>query len=117
LLGLVKEGEGMAYRVLLNLGLDLGKLRNEVMELLGSGIPGYGQQQETAKTGKTTGDRCYGRNLNKLAKDGKLDPVIGRKNELNGWCKSFPAVLKIILCCWQAVFGKTLSSRDWPSKS
>ncbi len=82
LLGLVKEGEGMAYRVLLNLGLDLGKLRNEVMELLGSSVPGYGQQQETAKQGKTPAIDAYGRNLNKLAKDGKLDPVIGRKNEI-----------------------------------
>ena len=82
LLGLVKEGEGMAYRVLLNLGLDLGKLRNEVMELLGSGVPGYGQQQETTKQGKTPAIDAYGRNLNKLAKDGKLDPVIGRKNEI-----------------------------------
>ncbi len=82
LLGLVKEGEGMAYRVLLNLGLDLGKLRNEVMELLGSGVAGYGQQQETSKTGKTPAIDAYGRNLNKLAKEGKLDPVIGRKNEI-----------------------------------
>jgi ATP-dependent Clp protease ATP-binding subunit ClpC len=82
LLGLVKEGEGMAYRVLLNLGLDLGKLRNEVMELLGSGIPGYGQQQETVKAGKTPAIDAYGRNLNKLARDGKLDPVIGRKLEI-----------------------------------
>jgi ATP-dependent Clp protease ATP-binding subunit ClpC len=90
LLGLVKEGEGMAYRVLLNLGLDLGKLRNEVMELLGSGIPGYGQQQpqqpaqeQGAKsTSKTPAIDAYGRNLNKLARDGKLDPVIGRKNEI-----------------------------------
>ena len=93
LLGLVKEGEGMAYRVLLNLGLDLGKLRNEVMELLGSGIPGYGQQpqqpqqpaqeQGAAKpASKTPAIDAYGRNLNKFARDGKLDPVIGRKNEI-----------------------------------
>ncbi|MEI8012116.1 MAG: ATP-dependent Clp protease ATP-binding subunit [Candidatus Omnitrophota bacterium] len=88
LLGLVKEGEGMAYRVLLNLGLDLGKLRNEVMELLGNGIPGYGQppQQPQEQSGKpaskTPAIDAYGRNLNKLAKDGKLDPVIGRKNEI-----------------------------------
>ena len=81
LLGLVKEGEGMAYRVLLNLGLDLGKLRNEVMELLGSGIPGYGQQ-EPIKTGKTPAIDAYGRNLNKMAREGKLDPVIARKNEI-----------------------------------
>src|SRR5512142_178991 len=45
LLGLVREGEGMAYRVLLNLGLDLNRLRTEVMELLGSGIPGFGAQE------------------------------------------------------------------------
>jgi ATP-dependent Clp protease ATP-binding subunit ClpC len=101
LLGLVKEGEGMAYRVLLNLGLDLGKLRNEVMELLGNGIPGYGQRGEDqsqqrpagAANGpqaaapqqpntKTPAIDAYGRNLNKLAKDGKLDPVIGRQSEI-----------------------------------
>ena len=83
LLGLVKEGEGMAYRVLLNLGLDLGKLRNEVMELLGSGIPGYeGAQETAAKPNKTPAIDAYGRNLNKLAKDGKLDPVIGREEEI-----------------------------------
>ncbi|MBF0594840.1 MAG: ATP-dependent Clp protease ATP-binding subunit [Candidatus Omnitrophica bacterium] len=91
LLGLVKEGEGMAYRVLLNLGLDLGKLRNEVMELLGSGIPGYNQQQQQQQPptqdpqkpgSKTPAIDAYGRNLNKLAKDGKLDPVIGRKDEI-----------------------------------
>lgn len=81
LLGLVKEGEGMAYRVLLNLGLDLGKLRNEVMELLGSGIPGY-STQEPVKSDKTPAIDAYGRNLNKLAKDGKLDPVIGRAEEI-----------------------------------
>jgi ATP-dependent Clp protease ATP-binding subunit ClpC len=81
LLGLVKEGEGMAYRVLLNLGLDLAKLRNEVMELLGSGIPGYGTQEPT-KSDKTPAIDAYGRNLNKLAKEGKLDPVIGRKEEI-----------------------------------
>ncbi len=88
LLGLVKEGEGMAYRVLLNLGLDLGKLRNEVMELLGNGIPGYGQQpqqppeQAGKPASKTPAIDAYGRNLNKQAKEGKLDPVIGRKNEI-----------------------------------
>ena len=82
LLGLVKEGEGMAYRVLLNLGLDLGKLRNEVMELLGSGIPGYNSQEPT-KSDKTPAIDAYGRNLNKLAKEGKLDPVIGRKEEID----------------------------------
>jgi len=81
LLGLVKEGEGMAFRVLLNLGLDLGKLRNEVMELLGSGIPGF-VGEDASKTKKTPAINAYGRNLNKLAKEGKLDPVIGRSQEI-----------------------------------
>jgi len=83
LLGLVKEGEGMAYRVLLNLGLDLNKVRNEVMELLGSGIPGGTTGQEPAKgSGRTPAIDAYGRNLNKLARESKLDPVIGRGNEI-----------------------------------
>ncbi len=86
LLGLVKEGEGMAYRVLLNLGLDLGKIRNEVMELLGSGIPGFVSEQGSAQGAKaatkTPAIDAYGRNLNKLAKEGKLDPVIGREEEI-----------------------------------
>ncbi|MBF0484470.1 MAG: ATP-dependent Clp protease ATP-binding subunit [Candidatus Omnitrophica bacterium] len=85
LLGLVKEGEGMAYRVLLSLGLDLGKLRNEIMELLGSGIPGYsGQQEQQQPKGntKTPALDAYGRNLNQYAIDGKLDPVIGRAGEI-----------------------------------
>ncbi len=82
LLGLVKEGEGMAFRVLLNLGLDLGKLRNEVMELLGSGIPGF-VGEENAKAKKTPAINAYGRNLNKLAKESKLDPVIGRSEEID----------------------------------
>ena len=84
----------MAYRVLLNLGLDLGKLRNEVMELLGSGVPGYGQQQETHQAGKTPAIDTYGRNLNKLTKDGKLDPVIGRRMRLNRWFKFYPVAQK-----------------------
>lgn len=82
LLGLVKEGEGMAYRVLLNLGLDLGKVRHEVMELLGTGIPGFGSQEQV-KSAKTPAIDAYGRNLNKLAKEGKLDPVIGRQDEID----------------------------------
>ncbi|MCX5680866.1 MAG: ATP-dependent Clp protease ATP-binding subunit [Candidatus Omnitrophica bacterium] len=81
LLGLIREGEGVAYRVFLNMGIDLERVRNEVMELLGSGIPGFGTQEETKK-GKTPAIDAYGRNLNKLAREGKLDPVVGRKNEI-----------------------------------
>lgn len=82
LLGLVKEGEGMAYRVLLNLGIDLDRLRMEIMEILGSGVAGFGMEEQTKTQGKTPAIDAYSRNLNKLAREGKLDPVIGRKDEI-----------------------------------
>ena len=81
LLGLIREGEGVASQVLLSLGLDLDKVRTEVMNLLGSSIPGYTSQQRTKK-GKTPALDSFGRDLTKLAKENKLDPVIGRANEI-----------------------------------
>jgi len=79
LLGLIREGEGMASQVLLNLGLDLNTVRNEVMELLGSVLPNLGQT--VAKT-KTPALDAFGRDLTMLAKENKLDPVIDRRNEI-----------------------------------
>ena len=81
LLGLIREGEGIAAQVLVNLGLDLGKVRQEVMELLGSTAPGYSVGPTPQKT-KTPALDAFGRDLTQLARDGKLDPVIGRKNEI-----------------------------------
>jgi len=81
LLGLLREGEGVAAQVLLNLGLDLEKVRFEVMQLLGSNIPGFGQGPKVAK-GKTPALDAFGRDLTLLAKQQKLDPVIGRSNEI-----------------------------------
>ena len=80
LLGLIREGEGVASQVLLNLGLDLNRVRSEIMELLGSATPGFGGQQ--ASKSKTPALDAFGRDLTALAKEGKLDPVIGRKNEI-----------------------------------
>jgi len=80
LLGLIREGEGIASQVLLNLGLDLNTVRNEVMELLGSSLPGFGQNQQT-KT-KTPALDAFGRDLTALAKENKLDPVIDRTQEI-----------------------------------
>ena len=82
LLGLIREGEGVASQVLLNMGLELDKVREEVMNLLGSAIPGYEPGQKAARGGKTPALDSFGRDLTKLAKDNKLDPVIGRKNEI-----------------------------------
>jgi len=81
LLGLIREGEGIASQVLLNLGLDLNSVRNEVMELLGSALPGFGQGSPQVKT-KTPALDAFGRDLTVLAKEGKLDPVINRLQEI-----------------------------------
>ncbi|MCX5703516.1 MAG: AAA family ATPase, partial [Candidatus Omnitrophica bacterium] len=80
LLGLIREGEGIASQVLLNLGLDLNTGRKEVIELLGSALPGFGQNQQ-AKT-KTPALDAFGRDLTLLAKENKLDPVIDRIQEI-----------------------------------
>jgi ATP-dependent Clp protease ATP-binding subunit ClpC len=82
LLGLIREGEGVASQVLLNLGMDLNSVRNEVMELLGSALPGFGQGGPQQKT-KTPALDAFGRDLTALAKENKLDPVIGRRNEID----------------------------------
>lgn len=81
LLGLIREGEGVASQVLMNLGLELERVRGEVMNLLGSAIPGYEMGQKISHA-KTPALDAFGRNLTKLAKDNKLDPVIGRKTEI-----------------------------------
>jgi ATP-dependent Clp protease ATP-binding subunit ClpC len=83
LLGLIREGEGVASQVLMNLGLDLNRVRNEVITLLGSSSPApapgaAGQQSRT----KTPALDAFGRDLTQLAREGKLDPVIGRKEEI-----------------------------------
>jgi ATP-dependent Clp protease ATP-binding subunit ClpC len=83
LLGLIREGEGIASQVLLNLGLELNTVRSEVMELLGSALPGgqgvSGGQQSKSKTPALD---AFGRDLTAFAKDNKLDPVIGRSQEI-----------------------------------
>jgi ATP-dependent Clp protease ATP-binding subunit ClpC len=79
LLGLIREEEGVASQVLLNLNLDLSTVRNKVMEVLGSELPGAGATG--AKT-KTPALDAFGRDLTALAKENKLDPVIDRSNEI-----------------------------------
>jgi len=84
LLGLIREGEGVAAQVLQKLGADLNRVRQQVIQLL-SGYPGGrettagpGEQQPQ---GSTVLDQ-FGRNLTALARDSKLDPVVGREKEI-----------------------------------
>ncbi len=82
LLGLIREGEGIASQVLLNLGLDLNSVRNEVMGLLGSALPGMSQGSAQAAKTKTPALDAFGRDLTALARENKLDPVIDRTQEI-----------------------------------
>jgi ATP-dependent Clp protease ATP-binding subunit ClpC len=82
LLGLIREGEGVAARVLENLGVDLSRVRTEVIRMLGETAevtPGAGGSKGRQKT--PTLDE-FGTNLTQLAVEGKLDPVVGRMKEI-----------------------------------
>ena len=81
LLGLIREGEGVASQVLLNAGLDLNRVRSEIMEILGSVTPGFGTQGPSTKS-KTPALDAFGRDLTALARENKLDPVINRAKEI-----------------------------------
>ncbi len=94
LLGLLREQEGVAAQVLMNLGLKLEDVRDEVLNLLGHGMesaePGSEERggtpgaaaQKGASRSKTPALDSFGRDLTELAKQKKLDPVIGREREI-----------------------------------
>jgi len=81
LLGLIREGEGVAARVLENLGVDLSKVRTQIIRMLG-------ETAEVATGGGSSGRNKtptldeFGSNLTQMAADGKLDPVVGRQKEI-----------------------------------
>jgi ATP-dependent Clp protease ATP-binding subunit ClpC len=91
LLGLVREGEGVAVQVLVSLGADLSRVRQQVIQLLsGYQSPG-GKEAAGAGVGPSSGQEApsgspvldqFGRNLTQLARERKLDPVIGREREI-----------------------------------
>ena len=90
LLGLIREGEGVAAQVLVKLGADLGRVRQQVIQLL-SGYQGPGGKPEGEAPGAKDAPQekggsqildQFGRNLTQLARDKKLDPVIGRQKEM-----------------------------------
>src|SRR6188472_2296847 len=86
LLGLLREQEGVAAQVLMNLNLKLEEVREEVLNLLGHGMDAGGESERGATSkgnkSKTPALDSFGRDLTDLARQGKLDPVIGRQNEI-----------------------------------
>jgi ATP-dependent Clp protease ATP-binding subunit ClpC len=93
LLGLIREGEGVAAQVLVKLGADLSRVRQQVIQLLSGyqGSSGPGSEKAGATTGSSSGESQptgslvldqFGRNLTQLAREKKLDPVIGRAREM-----------------------------------
>ncbi len=91
LLGLLREGEGVAARVLKNLEVDIERTRNEILKELDPNFtPPEADQdlQQEAASGKASKDvktpalRAFGRDLTEMARKGEMDPVVGRKNEI-----------------------------------
>jgi ATP-dependent Clp protease ATP-binding subunit ClpC len=87
LLGLLREGEGVAARVLKSLEVDIERTRNEILKELDPNFTPPESEAESPQEGnkkevKTPALRAFGRDLTELAKKAELDPVIGRKNEI-----------------------------------
>ena len=87
LLGLIREGEGLAAQVLNGIGADLGKVRQAVMQMLGDSGTSGGQGAVQAGAGRYGGTNTtpldqFSRDLSAMARQDKLDPVVGRENEI-----------------------------------
>jgi len=92
LLGLLREGEGVAARVLKSLDVDVDRCRNEILSELDpnfasneeteSSVVGGGEPEEKGKDVKTPALKAFGRDLTELARKGEMDPVIGRSQEI-----------------------------------
>ena len=92
LLGLLREGEGVAARVLKSLDIDVERCRNEILSELDpnfsssdeseASVVGAGAPEEKGKDQKTPALKAFGRDLTEIAKKGEMDPVIGRENEI-----------------------------------
>lgn len=89
LLGLIREGEGVAARVLENLGVDLNKIRANVVKMLGESKPQSVSSGSSSSSGSTSGGKTktpsldeFGRDLTLAAQELRLDPVVGREKEI-----------------------------------
>lgn len=81
LLALIRESEGVAYTILANLGVDFHKLRNDVLSNWGSEDTQRGGLSKEKKQSSTEALDRFGKDLTEMAREGKLDPVIGRDDE------------------------------------
>ncbi|QZY57559.1 ATP-dependent Clp protease ATP-binding subunit [Crassaminicella profunda] len=83
LLGLIREGEGVAAKILIDSGVNFTKARDEVMKLLGNSNPNNtGENTRMSNKKNTPTLNEYGRDLTEMAREGKLDPVVGRSKEI-----------------------------------
>ncbi|TFI54338.1 ATP-dependent Clp protease ATP-binding subunit [Mastigocladus laminosus UU774] len=82
LLGLTEAGEGVAAKVLQNLGVDLNNIRSTVIRILGEVTPTTVGANTSPRRSQNLSLEEFGRNLTKLAQEGKLDPVVGREKEI-----------------------------------
>ncbi len=82
LLGLIREGEGVAAKVLLELGVDRKRVREETLKLLGGTPSSSSSTERGEERAETPALNQFGRDLTALAREGKLDPVIGREKEI-----------------------------------
>lgn len=84
LLGLISEGDGIASKILVQLGVNLQNVREAVLKLLNSNSSASNAKNYTASSDKETPTlNQFGRDLNDLAREGKIDPVIGRSKEID----------------------------------
>ncbi|WP_330656263.1 ATP-dependent Clp protease ATP-binding subunit [Alkaliphilus flagellatus] len=84
LLGLIKEGDGIASQILIQLGVNLQNVREEVLKLLNNGGTAGTNKKPSVDSNKNTPTlNQFGRDLNELAREGKIDPVIGRSKEID----------------------------------
>jgi ATP-dependent Clp protease ATP-binding subunit ClpC len=124
LLGLLREQDGVAAQVLMNLGLKLEEVREEVLNLLGRAPnprtcpvaaepPRARPRAARAARPRST---AFGRDLTELARASKLDPVIGRERESNAWCRFSAAARRTTRCCSvKPAWAKPQSSKGWPA--
>ena len=107
LLGLLREGEGVAARVLKSLDVDVERCRNEILSELDpnfssddeeASVVGGGETEEKGKDVKTPALKAFGRDLTEIARKGEMDPVVGREKKFEELPKFFVEGQKITLC-------------------